>query len=186
MKSLINRLASFFSALFASGASLSMFALFGLILFNSIRRYTIGKSYTWGEELPVFIAIYGVVFGAAWAYMQDRHIRFTMMLTFLNKKQRRWLMMLVDLIMAVTCVVLTYSGWLFVVKRGGVEASGLIGLAKSLSETTSLDWVIWLGHLYPWQAAIMIGGAMLSTAAVLKFFQRLLGCNGRPHRKEGK
>jgi len=186
MKNLLNRLTSCFSTLFASGASLSMFALFGLIFFNSVRRYTIGKSYTWGEELPVFIAIYGVVFGAAWAYMQDRHIRFTMMLTFLNKRQRRWLMMLVDLIMAVTSGVFAYSGWLFVVKRGGMESSGLIGLAKSLRDTTSLDWMIWLGHLYPWQSAIMIGGAMLTIASVLKCLQRFLGCSGRPQRKEVK
>lgn len=186
MKILLNRLTSFFSALFASGASLSMFTLFGLIFFNSVRRYTIGKSYTWGEELPVFIAIYGVFFGAAWAYMQDRHIRFTMLLSFLNRKQRRWLLMLVDLVMAVTSGFLTYSGWLFVIKRGGMETSGLIGLAKSLRDTTSIDQMIWLGHLYPWQSAIMIGGAMLSIAAVLKCFQRLFRCNGRPNRQEAK
>lgn len=175
MKQPLRKTADFFSALFASGASLSMLLLFLIIFFNSVRRYAFGKSLEWGEELPVFIAIYGVMFGMAWAYMQDRHIRFTILVGFLSSQKERWLRILVDLVMIVTGAILTYSGWLFVVKRGGMESSGMINLAKQLRAQTGWDFMIWLGHFYPYQAAIMIGGAMLTLAALLKFFLRLSG-----------
>jgi TRAP-type C4-dicarboxylate transport system permease small subunit len=173
MKKTIQRLAKFFSTFFASGASISMFLLFLIIFINSVRRYAFGKSLEWGEELPVYVAIYGVMFGIAWAYMQDRHIRFTMLVGFIAKQQERWLMMLVDILMVVTGSALTYSGYLFVIKRGGMESSGLINLAKQLRDGTGWDFMIWLGHFYPYQSAIMIGGTMLTLAALLKFCLRL-------------
>ena len=173
MRQAVQKISNFFSMLFASGASVSMIILFLIIFINSVRRYAFGKSLEWGEELPVFIAIYGVMFGTAWAYLQDRHIRFTILVGFLSKQKERWLFMLVDLIMVATGALLTYSGWLFVVKRGGMETSGMINLAKQLKETFGMDWLIWIGHFYPYQAAIMIGGAMLTLTALLKFCQRL-------------
>ncbi len=172
MQQTIQRLAQLFTRIFAGGASFSMIVLFLIVFINSIRRYTIGKSLEWGEELPVFVAIYGIMFGIAWAYMRDRHIRFTMLIGFLPARLTRLLYMLVDLIMIANGVLLTWSGWLFVVKRGGIEASGMINLAKNLKAATGLDQMIWLGHLYPYQAAMVLGGAMLTIAAVLKFVLR--------------
>jgi len=178
MQRFIERTAHWISRFFANGASLSMLLLFLIIFVNSVRRYTIGKSLTWGEELPVFVAIYGVMFGAAWAYMQDKHIRFTMLVGFLSERQTRWLYALVDLIMVVTGLLLTWSGWLFVSKRGGMETSGLISLAKQLRDASGWEPLVWIGHLYPYQAAIMIGGAMLTVAALLKFLLRLYSAQG--------
>jgi len=175
MKNVIHRLANFFSILFASGASLSMFLLFLIIFVNSVRRYTLGKSLEWGEELPVYIAIYGVMFGIAWAYMQGRHIRFTMLVGFIGERIEKWLSLLVDLCMIGIGCMLTYSGYLFVLKRGAMESSGLINLAKQLKEFTGWDSIIWIGHFYPYQAAIMIGGAMLTIAAMLKFSMQFSG-----------
>jgi TRAP-type transport system small permease protein len=180
MKHMIQRLATFLSGMFASGASMSMILLFLIIFINSVRRYTIGKSVEWGEELPVYVAIYGVMFGTAWAYMQDRHIRFTMLVGFLSERQKRQLFMLVDLIVVASGALLTYSGWLFVRTRGGMESSGLINLAKQLKVVSGWDALIWLGHFYPYQAAIMIGGAMLTLAALLKFCLRLWDAEAAP------
>lgn len=182
----VQRLAQFFTRLFANGASLSMLLLFLIVFVNSVRRYTIGKSLEWGEELPVFIAIYGIMFGIAWAYMQDRHIRFTMLIGFLPARMTRWLYMFVDLIMVIVGCLLTYSGWLFVSKRGGIEASGIINLAKTLKGMTNWDGMIWFGHLYPYQAAMVLGGVMLVIAATLKFFLRLLVENAPRTRVEVK
>jgi hypothetical protein len=33
--------------------------------------------------------------------------------------------------------------------------------------------MIWIGHMYPYQAAIIIGGALLTIAALLKLSQRI-------------
>jgi len=173
MHQAFRRIAQVFTRIFANGASFSMILLFLIVFINSVRRYTIGKSLEWGEELPVFIAIYGIMFGVAWAYMQDRHIRFTMLIGFLPEKLTRLLYVVVDLIMIVTSGMLTWSGWQFVMKRGGIEASGIINSAKSLRELTGWDGMIWLGHLYPYQAAIILGGGMLTIAALLKLCIRL-------------
>lgn len=150
-----------------------MFTVFMIVFVNSVRRYAIGKSFEWGEELPVFIAIYGVMFGAAWAYMQDRHIRFTILVGFLPEWFTQKLYLIVDLIMAVTGGLLTYSGYLFVIKRGGIESSGLINLAKGLRDSTGWDAMIWLGHFYPYQTAMIVGGVCLTLAAIIRLFVRL-------------
>lgn len=173
MQRIIQRTTRFFSQFAATGAWLSMAVLFLIVFINSIRRYTISKSFEWGEELPIFIAIYGVMFGMAWAYMQDRHIRFTMLVGFLPESWTRKLYMLVDLIMVANGVLLTYSGWMFVIKRGRLEASGIINLAKDFKALTGWESMIWIGHQYPYQAAMVLGGAMLTIAALLKLLLRL-------------
>jgi TRAP-type C4-dicarboxylate transport system permease small subunit len=173
MYRIIQKTTHFFSKVSSCGASLSMGVLFLLVFFNSVRRYTIGKSFEWGEELPIFIAIYGVMFGIAWAYIQDRHIRFTMLVGFLSESLTRKLYLIVDLIMVVNGVLLTYSGWLFVIRRGRVEASGIINLAKDLKALTGWDSMIWIGYQYPYQAAMILGGVLLTIAALLKFLLRI-------------
>ncbi len=173
MQGVIRRTAGVFSKITAAGASLSMMALFLIVFINSVRRYTIGKSLEWGEELPIFVTIYGVMFGMAWAYIQDRHIRFTMLVGFISNAWTRRLYFIVDLIMVINGILLTYSAWLFTLKRGGVEASGIINLAKSLRELTGWGNMIWLGYQYPYQAAMIMGGILLTIAAVIKFLLRL-------------
>ena len=174
-RSVVPKMSRFFTRLFAAGASVSMMALFAIILFNSLRRYTFGKSLAWGEELPVFIAVYGFLFGAAYAYMQDRHVRFTILITFLPGHLVGRLYMLLDLLMVGIGGLLAWSGWQFVLRRGGMETSALISVAKDLREATGWDWIVWLGHLYPYQAAMVLGGVMLSVAALLKFLERGIG-----------
>jgi TRAP-type C4-dicarboxylate transport system permease small subunit len=173
MQRIIQRATRLFSKFAAGGASLSMAVLFLIVFTNSLRRYAIGKSFESGEELPIFIAIYGVMFGIAWAYLEDRHIRFTMLIRFLSESLIRKLYIIVDVIMVVNGVLLTYSGWMFVIKRGGVEASGIINLAKNLRDLTGWDSLIWIGHQYPYQAAMVLGGILLAIAALLKLLQRL-------------
>lgn len=173
MHQIVQKISTFFSRLFAGGAALSMFTVFLVVFINSVRRYVIDKSFEWGEELPVFIAIYGVMFGMAWAYMQDRHIRFTILVGFLPEWLTRKLYFLVDVVMIASGGLLSYSGYLFVIKRGGLESSGLINLAKQLRTATGWNEMIWLGHLYPYQAAIMFGGGILTIASLLRLAMRL-------------
>lgn len=168
----IEKISRYLTNIFASGAAVSMFAVFGIIFYNSVRRYAFGKSFEWGEELPVFIAVYGFMFGAAYAYMQDRHVRFTVLVGFLSRSMTEKLYLLVDLIMVVVGGVLTFSGWQFVVKRGGIETSGLIGVAKDISAATGIDWTVYIGYFYPYQFAMVLGGAMLTVAALCKFLKR--------------
>ena len=173
MQHIIKRTTRLFSQAAASGAWLSMAVLFLIVFINSVRRYIIGKSFEWGEELPIFIAIYGVMFGVAWAYIQDRHINFTVLVWFLSESFARKLNIIVDLIIVVNGGLLTYSGWMFVIKRGRLEASGIINLAKEFKALTGWESMIWIGYQYPYQAAMVLGGVMLTIAALLKLLQRL-------------
>ncbi len=173
MQRIVQQISKFFTGLFAGGSSVTMAAVFIIVCINSIRRYTIGKSFEWGEELPVFLAVYGIMFGAAYAYMQDRHIKFTMLVGFLPEKATRYLYMLVDLVMTGIGILLTHSGYLFMLKRGKIESSGMINLAKDLKALTGIDQMLVFGHLYPYQAAMIVGGVLLTIAAVLRLLQRL-------------
>ena len=74
--------------------------------------------------------------------------------------------------MVVNGGLLAYSGWLFAIKRGRVEASGIINLAKYLRDLTGWESMIWFGHQYPYQAAMVLGGVMLTIAALLKLLLR--------------
>jgi hypothetical protein len=38
---------------------------------------------------------------------------------------------------------------------------------------TCWDSLIWIGHQYPYQAAMVLGGILLAIAALLKLLQRL-------------
>ena len=163
----------------AIGAGASLAAVFGIIFFNSLRRYTIGKSLEWGEEMPIYLTIYGIMFGSALAYLHDRHVRFTFLTDLLTPRLRERLLALVDLVMIVTGGLLAYSGWLFMLKRGGVEASGIIGPSKGLADTTGLPWLEALGHMAVWQFSMTLGGAILSLAALLKFIERSSTLSGR-------
>jgi len=155
------------------GAGLSMALVFAIIFINSLRRYTTGKSLRWGEELPVYLAIYGVMFGIGLAYLQDSHVRFTVVADYLSARARRWLYLAIDLVMVAVGAVMAWSGYIFATRRPEQEASGLIGTAKDLAALTGLDWLVWLGRMGTWQAAIATGGVILTAAALIRFVVRV-------------
>lgn len=157
----------------AFGAGICMAGIFGIIFLNSLRRYTIGKSFEWGEELPIYLGIYGMMFGAAYAYLQDGHIRFTVLVDFVPEAARRRISAFVDLLVAATGALLAWSGFLFAIRRGGVEASGLIGNVRSVADATGQQWLTVFGHMAFWQSAMVLGGVLVCIAGVVKFIQRV-------------
>lgn len=150
-----------------------MALVFGIIFVNALRRYAVGKSFEWGEELPIYLTVYGVMFGIGLAYLQDRHIRFTVLTDFLSPQIRHWLFAAVDLVTLVIGAALAWSGGLFAASRGDVDASGLIGAVKDIAEVTGIEWIATLGKMAPWQASIAAGGAILAAAAAIRLAARL-------------
>jgi len=163
----------FASRVFGWGAGLSLALVFATIFFNSLRRYTVGKSLEWGEELPIYLTIYGVMFGIGLAYLDDRHVRFTILLDLLPKQMRRKILGAVDLSTVAIGTLLAWSGFLFAARRGGLEASGLVGTARAMAEATGVEWLVGLGQMGTWQAAICFGGGVLAIAAAIRFIRRL-------------
>lgn len=173
MKRILDKTTKFLLKFYAIGAGVSMFAVFMIIFVNSTRRYAVGKSFEWGEQLPVFMAIYGVMFGMAWAYLNDQHVRFTILVDFIPDRLANKLFMLVDLIMVGTGCIFAYSGYLFAVKRGGIEASGLINASRYLNDVTGIESLLRIGEMYPYQMSMAIGGGMLTIAAFVRFLNRI-------------
>ncbi|MHA7777158.1 TRAP transporter small permease [Roseibium sp. M-1] len=158
---------------FAFGCGLSMALVFAIIFVNSLRRYTVGQSVSWGEELPIYLTIYGVMFGLALAYLQDRHIRFTVLIDFLPGGFRERLFAAVDIVSCVSGIALAISGHAFASRRGNIDASGLKSAGTWLADVTGIDALVWVAKVGTWQYAIAIGGAMLAVAALLKFIERI-------------
>ncbi|QFS81237.1 2,3-diketo-L-gulonate TRAP transporter small permease protein YiaM [Roseivivax sp. THAF40] len=162
-----------YERLLATLAGLCMAALFGIVCVNSLRRYTTGESLRWGEELPIYLTIYGVMFGVALACLQDRHIRFSVLADLLSETARAQLRLLTDAATVAIGGALTWSGWVFATRRPQIEASGLISTAKAMAETTGIAWLEWLGRVGTWQSAIAVGGAALTLAAALQLAAKL-------------
>lgn len=159
--------------IWAFGAGLSIALVFAIIFVNSVRRYTTGHSLEWGEEMPIYLTIYGVMFGIGLAYLQDRHIRFTIITDVLSDQWRRWIFATMDLATLVTGIGLTLSGIAFASRRPQIEASGLIGTAKDLAQSLDMAWLEWLGRVGTWQTAIAFGGVILAVSAAIRFVERI-------------
>ncbi|WP_455374109.1 TRAP transporter small permease [Limibacillus halophilus] len=157
----------------AFGAGLSLALVFAIIFVNSLRRYTIGESLEWGEELPIYLSIYGVMFGLGLAYLQDRHIRFTLLTDFLSKKAKTRLFAAVDLATLAVGLSLAWSGGVFAARRSQMEASGLIGTAGGLADSFGAEWLVWFGRMGTYHAAIAFGGGLLALAALVRLSMRL-------------
>ncbi|NQZ32989.1 MAG: TRAP transporter small permease subunit [Oceanospirillaceae bacterium] len=175
MVSFLRPLTKGVATLYAAGAALCMGLVFTIIFVNSIQRYTLGTSFEWGEELPVYLAIYGIMFGMSWAYMLDRHVAFDLLANMLPKKIYKLVNAFVDLGVVAIGSLLAYSGYLFMMKRGKVDASSLLSSARSLSEFTGIDSLVVLGQMYPYYFAMVLGGSMLAVAALIRFLNRING-----------
>jgi TRAP-type C4-dicarboxylate transport system permease small subunit len=163
----------FVQQILAAAAGLMMALVFVIIFVNALRRYTTGSSITWGEEAPIYLAIYGVMFGTGLAYLQDRHIRFTVLTDLVSPALRRRLFLAMDLATATTAAMMIWSGLAFAARRPNQMASGIIGSARDLATATGVEWLEWLGRMGTWHAAIAVVGAVLLVAALLRFAMRL-------------
>lgn len=170
---MLDRLDTVFTRICAAGAALCMAGVFLVVFVNSLRRYTLNQSWAWGEEMPIYLSIYGVMFGVAMAYMQDRHIRFTLLTDPLPPRARATLFAAVDIVMIAIGGLLARSGLMFIESRGEREASGVVTAARRLSDATGLEWITAFGTMAPWQFSIVLGGALLAVAAALKAVRRV-------------
>lgn len=179
---MIVRLQRAFQTFCAAGAGLAMGGVFVIIFVNSVRRYTTGKSFVWGEELPVYLAVYGVMFGLALAHLQIRHVSFKVIADLLPERARRWLAVLDQVCVTAIGLTLMYSGWLAMMKRGAVEASSLIQISRAAADMFGLSFLEAASQMYTWLFAMSFGGALLTIAALF----RLRACFGSAADNEGQ
>lgn len=156
---MITAFRSAFDRLMAVLTGVACFTMFAVVLASSASRYFFNSPFQWSEELAKYAMIYGTMFGAVLAYNRSEHMRFTVLIDLLGERWAVWVNRLSDGFVVIVGAILLYSGYLFMLARGGVTSAGL-GVQM----------------VYP-QAAMMIGGACLAIAGILE----ILGF--RPHQR---
>ncbi len=129
---------------------LSLAVVFLVVFSSSLSRYAFNAPFEWSEELAKYAMIYGTMFGSVLAYLKSSHIGFNLVHDLLSPRLRAWLHPVIDLVTLAVGVGLAISGYLFMMKRGGIMSTGM-GV-----------------QMYYFQAAMMIGGGCLAVAALLK------------------
>lgn len=155
MLSSVRLLHKWLVVLFKQALAVLMFAVFIVVFLNAFWRYTAGKSFIWGEEFAVYAMIFGVMLGLGLAYLQDRHVRFSVFIDLLPEKILRWNLVLVDLCVLAIGVGLAWSGYEFLTRRGNIVSPGL-------------DLPMWL-----FQSSTLAGGVSLAVAALVMGAHRI-------------
>ncbi|WP_232827800.1 TRAP transporter small permease [Marinomonas shanghaiensis] len=131
----------------------SLLVIFGVVLVSSLSRYLFNAPIQWSEEVAKYAMIYGTMFGMALCYLEGIHIRFTFLEDMVSAKIRHLLHFISDIIALISGGVIAYSGYLFMMKRGAIEAPG-----------TGIQ-------MYYFQVAMVIGGVCLVLAALIRLTQ---------------
>ncbi|HET8905121.1 MAG TPA: TRAP transporter small permease subunit [Saccharospirillum sp.] len=140
-----------------TGAGLMMLTVFSIVFANAFWRYTAGRSLTWGEDAAIYAMIYGIMFGVALAYLQDRHVRFSILVDLFPASVRHYNLILIDVLVLCVGIGFAISGYEFIDNRGG-----------RTSPSTGLP-------LWMFQFSTLMGGVLLSISALTMGVCRLLG-----------
>ncbi len=140
----------YYKKLLAILAGSSLFTLFAVMLATTFSRYFFNTSILWGEEVSKYAMIYGVMFAMPLCYLEGLHIKFSVLDSVRSRLFQKLLEVIVDLSVLASSIILTWSGYQFVLRRGGIESPG-IGLSMSY-----------------FQSALVVGGVCLFIAAVMR------------------
>ncbi|RNF51447.1 TRAP transporter small permease [Marinomonas hwangdonensis] len=128
----------------------SLLIIFGVVLASSLSRYLFNSPIQWSEEVAKYAMIYGTMFGMALCYLEGIHIRFTFLEDLVGAKARHYLHGISDTVALISGGFIAYSGYLFMMKRGAIQAPG-----------TGIQ-------MYYFQVAMVIGGVCLVIAALIR------------------
>lgn len=131
----------------------SLFVIFGVVLVSSLSRYLLNSPIQWSEEVARYAMIYGTMFGTVLCYLHGIHIRFSFLEDAVKPTIKRLLQLVSDVVALASGGVLAYSGYLFMMKRGAINAPAM-GV-----------------QMYYFQAAMVIGGVLLTIAALLRIYE---------------
>ncbi|WP_425641116.1 TRAP transporter small permease [Marinomonas gallaica] len=135
----------------------SLFVIFSVVLVSSLSRYLLNSPIQWSEEIARYAMIYGTMFGTVLCYLHGLHIRFSFLENAVQPKIKIALQFISDLVTLASGVVLAYSGYLFMMKRGAINAPA-VGI-----------------QMYYFQAAMVVGGLLLAIAAALRLAEYVTG-----------
>lgn len=146
-----------YTNMLACCTGMSLFVIFAVILVSSLSRYLLNAPIQWSEEVARYAMIYGAMFGTVLCYLQGVHIRFAFLENAVKPAVRKALNFLSDIVALISGAVLAYSGYIFVMKRGAINAPAL-GI-----------------QMYYFQAAMVVGGVLLFIAALIRIAEYVTG-----------
>lgn len=102
-------------------------------------RYVLHDMSSWSEEVARFMMVWISLLGSAAVMRSGGHVTVTVLVDRLSPVARRWVMVVRDLIMAVTLIVLAWYGW---------EFADMNAVQLSAAMDIPMSWVyasLWLG-----------------------------------------
>lgn len=97
---------------FEESLSVLFLGLLLVTLFLQIfTRFVLNDPLVWTEEMSRVLFIYSTLFGMVTAIKQRAHVRIDFFVGFLPAKVRKWLTLLLDLVVVVTLVYLVVLGY---------------------------------------------------------------------------
>lgn len=126
-----------------------MAVVFALVFANAFWRYSAGRTIVWAEDVAIFAMIFGVMVGTALAYLQERHVRFTIVMDFIPRRLQPWNLILIDFIVLLVGIGFAISGFEFMEARGRMRNS-----------STGL-------RMWVFQLSTVFGGSLLALSALI-------------------
>ncbi len=81
-----------------------------IIIVQVIFRYFIGSALTWPDELARYLFIYATYFGISYVEHEEKHLSITTIRTYCGTFGKKYVPIIVYLISAAICIVLTFWG----------------------------------------------------------------------------
>jgi len=91
-------------------AGLSILAMSLIIPWGIFARYVLGAGSSWPEPVAILLMVVFTFIGAAASYRAGAHMAVAMLTDRLPAQQRQWLALLVQLLMVLICVFMTFYG----------------------------------------------------------------------------
>ncbi|MEP3634609.1 MAG: TRAP transporter small permease [Shimia thalassica] len=134
-----------------------------LITANVVMRYVLNASLAWGEELTLWIFVWFVWLSVSYAFQKGAHVRITILRDLVSDKHKRYLDILVDILVMGFLIVLI------------VECLTLMSQPFVQSQTSVV-----LGLPIPILYASAPVGAALSTFRIFQHLLRTLRGDEKP------
>lgn len=120
------------------------FAAFAMVLIctaNVFGRYVFNHAISWADEVDICLLAWVTFVGAAAGYKRNRHYGMDFILTRLPEKAKKTLRIILNGVVAATCIFLTYHSFIFTVNAKKVmpytrlpykyiDASAVVGFAS--------------------------------------------------------
>ena len=91
-------------------AGLSILAMSLIIPWGIFARYVLGAGSSWPEPVAILLMVIFTFIGAAASYRAGAHMAVAMLTDRLPAQQRQWLALLVQVLMVLICVFMTFYG----------------------------------------------------------------------------